>query len=189
MKITSKIEGYDTMSAEEKLKALEEFEMEEKEPDYSGYISKDTFDKTASELAKLKKEYKAKLTEDEQRAIEEKEAKLRMEEELAGLKREKALAEHKARFLSNGYSEDLATSSAMALLDGDFDTFFKNQATYQADLEKKYKSDMMAKTPYPKGGSGNHDIMTKENFKKLSFADRDKWRTEHPEEYKLLYGG
>lgn len=188
MKIdVTKIEGYNEMSAEDKLKAIESYEFAE--PDYSGYVSKDTFDKTASELAKAKKDLKAKMTEEEQKAIEAKEARERIETELAELKKEKALAEHKARFLANGYSDELATSSAKAMLDGDYDTFFKNQATFQTELESKFKSDMLAKTPYPKGGGEKHNVMTLKDFRSLPAKDREKWATEHPDEYRLLYGG
>ena len=41
----SKIEGYADMSAEEKLAALEGLEIPE--PDYSGFVRKEVFDKTA----------------------------------------------------------------------------------------------------------------------------------------------
>ena len=60
----SKIEGYAEMSAEDKLKALEAYEVPD--PDYSGYVKKDVFDKTAKELADKKKELKDKLTAEEQ---------------------------------------------------------------------------------------------------------------------------
>ena len=43
----TKIEGYANMTAEEKLKALEGYSIPE--PDMSSYISKDQFDKLASE--------------------------------------------------------------------------------------------------------------------------------------------
>jgi molybdopterin converting factor small subunit len=125
---------------------------------------------------------------EKQRAIEAKEARERIEAELAELKKEKALAEHKAKFLANGYSDELASSSAKALLDGDFDTFFKNQATYQTEMQTKIKSDMIAKTSYPQGGGkGGHNAMTLKELRSLSFAERTKWASEHPEEYKLLY--
>ena len=69
MKIdVTKIEGYAEMSAEEKLKALEEFDMPD--PDYSGYVKKDLYDKTASELAAKKKELKDKLSDDEREKLE-----------------------------------------------------------------------------------------------------------------------
>ena len=55
----TQIEGYAEMSAEDKLKALEGFDIPD--PDYSGYVKKDVFDKTASELAGVKKQLKDKL--------------------------------------------------------------------------------------------------------------------------------
>lgn len=190
----TKIEGYEQMSAEDKLKAIENYEFAE--PDYSGYIpksqydkEKESFDKTASELAKVKKELKSKLTEEEQKAIAEKEERERLETELASLRKNALLAEHKSRFLANGYPDDLATGSAKALLDGDYDTFFKNQTAFQTQLVTQLKSDMIAKTPYPQGGSEKHNVMTLKDFRSLSAQDRMKWAEEHPDEYKLLYGG
>ena len=59
----TKIEGYDKMTPEEKLKALEQYDVPD--PDFTGYVKKDMYDKTASELAEKKKQLQAKLTEDE----------------------------------------------------------------------------------------------------------------------------
>ena len=59
----TQIEGYETMTAEEKLKALEEFDVPD--PDYSGFVKKEQFDKAASELATAKKQLREKMTEDE----------------------------------------------------------------------------------------------------------------------------
>lgn len=59
----SKIEGYENMTPEQKIAALEGYDTPD--PDYSGYVKKDVFDKTASELAEKKKQLQAKLTEDE----------------------------------------------------------------------------------------------------------------------------
>ena len=62
--------GNPTVDAvEQKIAALEAFETED--PDYSGYVKKDIFDKTASELAAKKKELNEKLTEDEQKKQKE----------------------------------------------------------------------------------------------------------------------
>lgn len=46
---TSKIEGFADMTAEQKLAALESYDIPE--PDYSGYVKKDVYDKAASEAA------------------------------------------------------------------------------------------------------------------------------------------
>lgn len=74
----SKIEGYAEMSAEDKLKALEAFDIPD--PDYSGYVDKKLFDKTASELAEKKKELRNKLSEDEAAKLKEKEERDELEE-------------------------------------------------------------------------------------------------------------
>ena len=65
---TSGIEGYAEMTAEQKLAALEGFDIPD--PDLSGYVKKDLFDKKASELAAAKKQLGEKMTEDEQKASE-----------------------------------------------------------------------------------------------------------------------
>ena len=73
MKIdVTKIEGYETMSAEEKLKALEELEIDTKEFT-KGYVKKEVFDKTASDLAALKKKDRENLSETERLKAEQEE--------------------------------------------------------------------------------------------------------------------
>ena len=47
----------------QELKALESYDIPD--PDYSGYVKKNLFDKTSSELPAKKKELQAKLTNDE----------------------------------------------------------------------------------------------------------------------------
>ena len=84
----SKIEGYAEMSAEDKLKALEAFDIPD--PDYSGYVDKKLFDKTASELAEKKKELRDKLSEDEAAKLKEKEERDELEEKYNKLLRESA---------------------------------------------------------------------------------------------------
>ena len=63
MKIdVTKIEGYSEMSAEEKLAALESYTIPD--PDYTGYVKKDAFDKAASEAAEWKRKHNALLSEE-----------------------------------------------------------------------------------------------------------------------------
>ena len=61
---TTVIEGFESMTAEQKVEALLKVEVPEK-IDLSGYVKKDLFDKTASELAEAKKTIKGKMSEDE----------------------------------------------------------------------------------------------------------------------------
>ena len=61
---TESIEGFDSMTAEQKVEALLKVEVPDK-VDLSGYIQKSQFDKVSSELAEAKKTLKGKLSEDE----------------------------------------------------------------------------------------------------------------------------
>lgn len=93
----SKIDGYADMTPEQKIAALEAFETED--PDYSGYVKKDIFDKTASELAAKKKELNEKLTEDEQKKQEEQEEREELQSKYDKLLRESEVSKFKAKLL------------------------------------------------------------------------------------------
>ena len=182
---TSKIEGYADMTPEQKIAALEGFDTPD--PDYSGYVKKDTFDATASELAALKKKAKEQLTEEQRKAVEAAEKLTTMEKELADLRKEKTISEYKAKFIAQGYAEDLASATAQAMADGDTTTVFANQQKFLDEYAKKIKADALKGTPKPPAGGGGDGGMTLEKLRKLSDEEYNKFAVEHPDEYKALY--
>lgn len=168
---TSKIEGYEEMTPEDKVKALESFNLPD--PDYSGYIKKDTFDKTASELAQVKKDLKARMTEEEVKAQAAAEELEKYKTEAEALRREKNIANNKAQFISAGFDEALAQETAEALENGDFATVFKNQKTVIENVKKVAKGEAMAQTPTPAGKADEGGkTITKEQFNSMSMAER-----------------
>ena len=187
MKInTKKIEGYNNMTLEEKLSALESYEMDE--PDYTGYVSKEVFDKTASELANSKKQLREKMSAEELKAKEDAEKWEELIKERDALLREKTISGHKANYLALGYDEKLATETAEAMANGELDKVFANQRKHIESVEKRIRADVLKETPKPEGGNSSETI-TKEKFSKMSIAEQYKYSVEHPEEYKQLYGG
>ena len=187
MKInTGKIEGYENMTLEQRLAALESYEMDE--PDYSGYVTKEVFDKTASELANSKKQLREKMTAEELKAKEDAEKIEELTKERDALLREKTISAHKANYLALGYDEKLANETAEALANGELDKVFANQKKHNESVERKIRADVLKETPKPEGGTGSETI-TKEMFSKMSIAEQYKYSVEHPEEYKKLYGG
>lgn len=182
----SKIEGYNEMSAEDKVKALESYEYAD--TDYTGYVRKDVFDKTASELAQKKKELKEKMSEDEQKAQEDKEAREKLQADYESLLRENKISKYKANYLSMGYDSKLADEMAVAMADGDVDKLFKNQVKQNEILEKKIKAEILADTPKP-NTNNNTKSMTLEDLRKMSPQDRLDFSEKNPEEYKALYEG
>lgn len=187
MKIrTENIEGYANMTLEQKLEALEAYEVEE--PDYSGYITKETFDKTASELANIKKQLREKMSAEEVKAKEDADKYEEVVKERDALLREKTILNYKTNYLALGYDEKLATDTAEAMANGELDKVFANQKKHNEAVEKKIRADVLKETPAPEGGNGSETI-TKEKFSKMSLAEQAKYSVEHPEEYKTLYGG
>lgn len=184
MKIdTSLIEGYEEMSAEDKIKALEEFEMEEdtKELDKA----KKSVTKANGEAAEWKRKYKALEQERDGEKTASETALESLQNEVAQLKKAKKESEHRANFLALGYSEEVAKDSAKALTEGDLDEFFalqkKHQEEYKKDIEKKVVLGMQT----PVGGAtvDAYASLTKEDFEKMNFTERVKLKRENPKIY------
>lgn len=180
----SKIDGFDKMTPEEKITALQGFDFPD--PDYSGYVKKDLYDKAASDAASWKKKHNALLSEEEQKKQEADEKWADMEKELAGLRKEKTVSQYTAQLLKQGYDEALAASTAAAMESGDMGKVFANNQKFLDGYAKKIVADKLKKTPRGADG-GTGGAMTKDAFRKLSPAERYDFSQKHPEEYKALY--
>ena len=182
---TSKIEGYAEMTAEQKVEALEKYSFAD--PDYSGYVKKDLFDKTASELAQSKKDLKARMSEEELKAKEAAEELARYKTEAETLRKEKNIASNKAQLIGIGYDEALAQATAEAMESGDIATVIKNQASVLENAKKIAKGEAMAKTPAP-AGKANEGVktLTKEQFKAMNVAERTELYQTNRELYNEL---
>lgn len=178
----SSIEGYESMTAEEKLAALEAMDIPE--PDNARL--KELLDRANSEAANYKKQLREKMSQDEQKAAQQEEEMAAVREELETLRQEKAITDLTKRWMGIGYSEELATATAKASAAGDMDVVFKNHAKFLADREKAIKAEMLKQTPTPPAGDGDKK-MTKEDFSKMTLAEKQKFATENPEAYKEIY--
>lgn len=111
--------------------------------------------KANSEAADYKKQLRTKQTDDEAAEAERKANMEKLTQENADLKRSIALSEKKAKLLGMGYDEQLADSTATAMVDGDMDTVMANQSKYLEAQKKDILADKMKKIPRPAGGSEN----------------------------------
>ncbi len=179
---TSKIEGYDTMTAEEKLAALEALEL----PDVDKM--KSALDKATSEAAGFKKQLRERMTEDEAAKAKAAEDMASIMAELDRYRAKDAINEYTVQFLGLGYDEKLAKSTAEALHKGDMSVMFKNHALFVAEREKSMKAELLKNTPTPPAGEGDKGT-SKEAFQKMTLAEKQKFATENPEAYKEFYGG
>lgn len=149
---TSTIQGFDEMSAEDKLTALLGLEIPGA-VDMKQFVSKANFDKTSSELAAAKKQLAAKMTDDERKAQEAQQKQSDLEQKYEALLRDSEIAKQKANFLAKGYSEKLAEEAAVALYDHDNVKLFACMETFISDHDKALKAEVIKGTPKP--GAGN----------------------------------
>ena len=185
MKInTKKIEGYENMSLEEKLAALEGYEMEG--PDYSGYIKKETFDKTASELADLKKKTRQAMDESDRVKLEQEEMMNSLQARVKELEGEKQISEYKAALTGLGYDAKKAAEAAQAMSMGDMQKVFAIQKSFLEDREQAIKTELLKSTPTPPGGGVGGASVTKEQFNNMGYSERAQLFNDNPELYAEL---
>ena len=113
----SKIEGYESMTVEEKLAALEAMEL----PDSAeGEVArlKAAVDKATSEAAGYKKQLRERMSEEEAAKAKAAEDMASVMAELENLRAEKAVSEYTAQFMGIGYDEALAKATAQAIQKG-----------------------------------------------------------------------
>jgi len=183
---TDKIEGYENMTTEQKLEALQNYNFE----DHSAELQRlqNAVTKANGEAAEWKRKHSALLTEEERAKQEREDEQKRVLERNAALEKELTTLKHKEQFVALGYSAELAQATAIAMAEGDLTTVFKNQKAFLEEHDKKLKSTLLDGTPVPPAGTGMTE-MTKEKLYSMSVAERADWVQKNPEAYKQLLGG
>lgn len=167
---TSKIEGYANMTPEQKLAALEAFDIDDTET----AKLKEAVTKANREAAESKRLLREKQTAEEiERA--EREAKYAEQEELLKkLQRQQIVSEYAERYRKQGYDDKLAMETAEALADGKTDIVFKNAETFKTNLEKSIRADVTRGTPHPNHGGESTPKTRAEIMKIRDSAERQK---------------
>lgn len=171
------------------IEELMELDVEEPKVDMSKFVSKELYDKAASDTANYKKQLRANMSEAEQKAAADAEELAKIIAERDQLKQEKAIAENAKGLVAIGYDESLANEVATALFNGDATAVIKAQAKFVDAQKKAVLAEAVKETPVPPVDNDGGKVMTKENFKKMSPIERYEFSQKNPEEYKKLYGG
>lgn len=181
----TKIEGFEQMSAEEKIKALLDAEVDTPKTENNDEVArlKDALNNASSDASKYKKLLREKQTEQEKAEAERAEKEAEREELLKSLMREKEVSTNTAEFLSIGFDTDLAKKTAEAFADGDKTTVFANIKSFIENHDKGLKADILKQTPKPVSGGADKGI-TKEQFDKMSYSEMVAFKKENPEAFK-----
>ena len=167
----TKIEGYESMSAEEKLADLEAYEFEAPAPATDAESKlKEALSRANGDAAEWKRKYRATL-DDAKRAEEERaEENKKRDEELEQLRKERAVSKLEAQYLAVGYSAELASATAKAQADGDTATVLANQMKFIEETKKNLEAAALGKQPpitpgKPPKGESDDDKLAKTMLK------------------------
>lgn len=135
-----------------------------------------------SEAADYKRRLEERMTAEEK----EKEAQAKLQQDYQSLLKQIQVSENKASLISIGYDEELASSTAEAMANGETKTVIENQKKFREMVEKQVRAAGLKETPKPTG-DGEHTPMTRESLKKMSSYERMQYAVAHPDEYKAAY--
>jgi len=184
MKIdVTKINGYEEMTPEEKLAALEAFDVEVPKDDSESKKLKEALNKASAEAADYKRKFKERQSEEERAKAEQEEFIKALKEQNAQLTREKATATLEKGF---GIAGDYAKDMAEAFLDNRADDFVASFNKFIESHDKELGAKALRSTPRPDGGAVGKETITKEQFSKMGYAELVKLQTENPELYAEL---
>ena len=161
-------------------------EVEEPQVDMSKFVSKELYDKAASDTANYKKQLRANMSEAEQKAAADAEKYAEIVAERDQLKAEKTIAENAKGLVAIGYDEKLATEVATALYNGDAETVIKAQAKFVDAQRKAVLADAVKETPVPPVDNGGAKTLTKEEFSKMSLDEQMSVYEKTPDLYNEL---
>ena len=136
---TTKIEGFDGMSADEKLNALLGYEFEEPKQTEPTDVTKlkTALSKSNSEAAEYKRLLREKQTESERAEADRLEKEKNLQAELEAYRNKERISNYKAQLMTAGIDAETASVMANALPEGVSDDYF---AATKAFIEAKTQS-------------------------------------------------
>lgn len=144
----SKIEGFDNLSADEKVAALlnQEIEVEQIEPADVTRL-KTSLSKANSEAAEYKRLLREKQTEAERAEAERAEKDKEREELLKSLLEEKRVSTYKSQLMAAGVDPDTADLMAKSLPEGVSDEYFRATKSFLDAQRKNAEIAALGKQP------------------------------------------
>ena len=143
------IPGFGEMTADEKVEALLNFEIETPKVDESEETRKLklALSKANSEASEWKKALREKQTEAERAEAERAEREKAVEDELRTLRRDKTVSGYLAQCLALGYDKELALKAAEAMADNDAAKIMECQSEFLDAKKKEYEAAALNKQP------------------------------------------
>lgn len=148
--------------------------------------NKNAMDKVMSENKNLKDQLRQRMSADEKVEEAKKEAEKQHNEYVAGLENRLKMIETVNRYTEMGMAPDLAKATAEADINGDKDAVSANIKKWTDSLIKAKEAEWLRTRPAPQ--SGGDGSVTKEQFDKMTLAQKSELYERDPETYHRLLG-
>lgn len=149
--------------------------------------NKNAMDKVMSENKNLKDQLRQRMSADEKVEEAKKEAEQQQKEYVAGLESRLKKIEAERRYTEMGMASDLAKETAEADISGDRDAVLANIKKWTDSLIKAKEAEWLRTRPAPQSG-GDDGNVTKEQFDKMTLAQKSELYERDPETYHRLLG-
>ena len=145
---TSRIAGWDELSAEDKVKALLEQEIEVEQAEPADAIKlKNALNKACEEAASYKKALREKQTEAERAEADRAEREKALQDELANYRNKERVSSYKAQLMAAGIDPDTADLMAKSLPEGVSDEYFHATKSFLDAQRKNAEIAALGKQP------------------------------------------
>lgn len=145
---TSRIEGWDALSAEDKVKALLEQEIEVEQTEPADAIKlKNALNKACEEAASYKKALREKQSEAERAEADRAEQYKALQDELASYRNKERVSSYKAQLMAAGIDPDTADLMAKSLPEGVSDEYFQATKSFLDAQRKNAEIAALGKQP------------------------------------------
>ena len=163
---TSRITGWDELSAEDKVKALLEQEIEVEQPEPADTLRlKNALNKACEEAASYKKALREKQSEAERAEADRAEQYKALQDELANYRNKERVSSYKAQLMAAGIDPDTADLMAKSLPEGVSDEYFQATKSFLDAQRKNAEIAALGKQPSlsvgtpPKGMTKEDEIV------------------------------
>lgn len=146
---TKSIEGFDAMSAEEKVNALLDYEYEAPKQDESAELARvrAALNKASGEAAEYKRALREKQTEAERAEADRLEHENALQEQLKAYQTRERISTYKAQYMSIGYDAVTAETLANATPEGMADDFFATQKAFLENQRQRILTESINNQP------------------------------------------
>ena len=145
---TSRIAGWDGLSAEDKVKALLEQEIEVEQPEPADTLRlKNALNKACEEAASYKKALREKQSEAERAEADRAEQYKALQDELASYRNKERVSSYKAQLMAAGIDPDTADLMAKSLPEGVSDEYFQATKSFLDAQRKNAEIAALGKQP------------------------------------------